>query len=109
MALHTTARRDMSPQEEINREQDKLQMASYAQQVVNNPAYKNAMLLIRGALIDEFNSTSYKDVGDLQECKRRLDTVENFQKILESTMRSGVIAQERISKLTNLLTKIGIK
>ena len=84
-------------------------MASYAQQVVNNPAYKAAMALIRGKLLDEFNKLSFKDIDDLQEIKRRLSTVEGFQSILESTMRSGKIAEEKVSRLSKFINKIGIR
>jgi hypothetical protein len=82
------------------------QNGAYARQVLDNPAYKQAMIVIRADLMTKFNKISYKETDDLMELKRRMDTAEQFQTLLERTMQEGKLAQTRLEKLKS---KLGIK
>ncbi len=96
----------MSHKEELEKATEELQTASYAFQVTSNPAYKQAMLLIRADLLQKFTNVSHKDVDELLEIKRRMDTIERLQDIFERTMQSGRLAEKKISKLKQLINKI---
>jgi hypothetical protein len=96
----------MDQKQELEQAKEDLQLASYAQQVVNNPAYKQAMMVIRADLLQKFTSVSFKDTDELLEIKRRMDTIEQLQGLFERTMKTGKIAEHKIGKLTAILNKI---
>lgn len=96
----------MTHKEELEKADEELQTASYAFQVTSNPAYKQAMLLMRADLLQKFTNVSYKDVDELLEIKRRMDTIEKFQDIFERTMENGKLAETKISRLKQLINKI---
>lgn len=93
-------------QEDLEKAKEQLQMAGYAQQVVDNPAYKNAMMVIRADLLDQFARIPHKDIEGLQEIKRRMDTIEQLQGLFERTMSSGRLAEANIGKLEQFINKI---
>ncbi len=96
----------MDRKKELEKAKEELQLASYAQQVINNPAYKQAMMVIRADLLQKFTSISFKDTADLLEIKRRMDTIEQLQGLFERTMQTGRLAEDKISKITKFLNEI---
>ena len=96
----------MGQQQELEQAKEDLQLAGYAQQVVSNPAYKQAMMVIRADLLQKFTSVSFKDTDELLEIKRRMDTIEQLQGLFERTMQTGKLAEHKIGKLTKILNKI---
>jgi len=85
----------MSDLEQANED---LQMGAYAQQVINNPAYKNAMLAIRHEHLKRFERASYQDIEELKEIKRGMESVEDFQNELETLMQGGRIAEHKLNR-----------
>ena len=83
----------------LEQAKEDLVLAGYAQQVVNNPAYKQAMMIIRAEHIARFTKASHDDVDELKEIKRSMSNVEKFQGELEKIMQSGRIAEHQINKL----------
>jgi hypothetical protein len=96
----------MDHKQELEKASEELQTASYAHQVTTNPAYKQAMMLIRADLLQKFTNASHKDVDELLEIKRRMDTIEKLQDIFERTMQNGKLAETKISRLEQLINKI---
>lgn len=96
----------MNHKEELEKANEELQTASYAYQVTSNPAYKQAMMLIRADLLKKFTNVSHKDVDELLEIKRRMDTIEKLQDIFERTMQNGKLAETKIGRLKQLINKI---
>ena len=96
----------MSHKEELEKANEELQTASYAHQVTSNPAYKQAMMVIRADLIKKFTRISFKDTEELLEVKRRMDTIEQIQSLFERTMETGRLAETKISRLEQLINKI---
>lgn len=96
----------MDQKQELEQAKEDLQLASYAQQVVSNPAYKQAMMVIRADLLQKFTSVSFKDTDELLEIKRRMDTIERLQGLFERTMQTGRLAEVKVGKLTKILNKL---
>ena len=96
----------MDSKQELEQAKEDLQLASYAQQVISNPAYKQAMMVIRADLLQKFTQVSFKDTDELMEIKRRMDTIEQLQGLFERTMQTGRVAEVQISNLTKILNKL---
>jgi hypothetical protein len=96
----------MNEKQQLEQAKEDYQAAGYAQQVVNNPAYKQAMMVIRADLLQKFTSVSFKDTDELLEIKRRMDTIEQIQSLFERTMETGRVAEHKIGKLTKFLNKL---
>lgn len=84
---------------ELEQAKEDLQLASYAQQVVNNPAYRQAMMILRAEHIDQFTKASHDDIDLLTEIKRSMNNVEKLQRVFEKLMQDGRIAEHKINKL----------
>ena len=96
----------MSRQEQLAKEQEKAAMAGYAKQVLNNPAYKQALIALRGDLIQKISKVPVKDVEDLQELRRMFGTLDRFEEIFERLITTGEIAERNISKLEKIIEKM---
>lgn len=96
----------MDNKKQLEKAKEEFTLSGYAQQVTSNPAYTQAMMVLRADLLDKFTNTSFKDVNDLLELKRQMDTVEKFQLIFERTMQTGRLAEDKISKLTKFMNNI---
>lgn len=94
---------DKEQQEKANNE---IQMSGYTQQILSNPAYKQAMMILRADIIDKFGKVSSKNVEDLQELNRRMHAIDDFQNLLERTMQNGRIAEKKMNAFTKALNKI---
>ena len=96
----------MTNEEKLAREQEKAVMAGYAQQVLSNPAYKHALIALRGDLIQKISKVPVKDVEELQELRRMIGTLDRFEEVFERLMTAGELAQRNISKLQQILNKV---
>lgn len=83
-------------QEEKAKEQ--LKIAGYTQQVLSNPAYKQAMMIMRAGLFDKFTKLKDSDIEGLKNLKLQLDSVERFQVIFEQTMQTGRLVELQLTK-----------
>ena len=77
---------------------EQFQIAGYAQQVISNPAYKNAMMVMRASLFDRFTKLKASDTDGLKSLKLQLDAVERFQVIFEKTMETGRLAEHQLTR-----------
>jgi hypothetical protein len=84
--------------EAIERNEDKVMMAGYAQQVLDNPAHKRVFEHLKKDLDIKFKSVKATDVEALQEIRRMFSTVERFEKSYESMITDGLVAKSRLEK-----------
>lgn len=96
----------MTNEEKLAREQEKTAMAGYAQQVLSNPAYKQALIVLRGDLIQKISKVPVKDVEELQELRRMIGTLDRFEEVFERVMTIGSVAEKNISKLQQIINKV---
>lgn len=76
---------------------EQLQMSGYAHQVMSNPAYKNAMIVLRASIFDNFIRLKSNDTEGLKLLKLQLDSVEKFQVIFEKIMETGKLAERQLT------------
>ena len=84
--------------EAIERNEDKVMMAGYAQQVLDNPAHKRVFEHLKKDLDLKFKSVKATDIEALQEIRRMLSTLERFEKSYESMISDGLVAKTRLEK-----------
>lgn len=84
--------------EAIERNEDKVMMAGYAQQVLDNPAHKRVIEHLKKDLDLKFKSVKATDVEALQEIRRMYSTLDRFEKSYENMMSDGLIAKTRLEK-----------
>lgn len=92
-------------QSQEDKAKQQLQMSGYTQQVLSNPAYKQAMMLMRASLFDLFTRLASSDVEGLKSLKIKLDEVERFQSMLEKTMETGRLAEHQLTKWDKVKSK----
>ena len=75
--------------------------AQMAQQVVNNEAYKQALMIRKGHLFDVFCSTG-KDQGDIrEEAWRTMQNLKALEAHFEEVLTTGMMAEEQLKLLQN--------
>lgn len=87
--------------EAIERNEDKVMMAGYAQQVLENPAHKRVFEHLKKDLDLKFKSVKATDVEALQEIRRMYSTLERFEKSYERMIEDGLVAKNRLQKFLN--------
>jgi len=93
-------------QEQLIQAHEQVNMAAYAKQIIDNPAYQYAMTAIRADKIGKFESSGYKQSDEREELWRQMKTIADFQKALENTMKTGKLAEQNIGKLEKLLKRM---
>ena len=84
--------------EAIERNEDKVMMAGYAQQVLESPAHKRVFEHLKKDLDIKFMSCKATDVEALQEIRRMYSTLERHLKSYESMINDGLVAKNRLQK-----------
>ena len=69
-----------------------------AEQVLNNPLYKEAFLTLRAHIHTEFEKLTYDKVDDMKECNRQLKTLGRLEKLFEQTIRTGKAAEKTLTE-----------
>ena len=87
--------------ESIERNEDKVMLAGYAQQVLENPAHKRSMEHLRKDLDVKFKSVKATDIEALQEIRRMFSTLDRFEKSYEKMISDGLVAKTRLQKFLN--------
>lgn len=77
-----------------------------AQQILENPIYQEALVIIRGKLMVEFENTKYTEQQDRDEIWRQYQTLAKIEKQLQKVMRDGKIADKELSILDKLKNTI---
>jgi hypothetical protein len=84
--------------EAIERNEDKVMMAGYAQQVLENPAHKRAIEHLKKDLELKFESVKATDIEGLQEIKRMFSALDRHIKSYEKMLEDGLVAKNRLQK-----------
>lgn len=79
----------MTPEEEVARGRE-------AQTVLNNSIYRESLLLLRGQLMDQFQSTKFDQSAERDEIWRRMQTIDWFERQLSSVMQTGQLGEQSL-------------
>ena len=85
--------------------EDSIEMSSYAQQVLSNPAHKRAMLHLKKDLELKFIACGATDIENLQEIKRMFSALERLEKAYLKMLEDGKVAQSRLQKFLDRMRK----
>lgn len=76
-----------------------------AEEVLNNPVYAEAYQLIEKGITDQWRqSRDEKEREQLHQLLRMLDKARN---VVETTMREGRVAQDKLAQRASLAQRIG--
>lgn len=87
----------MNPDQKINR-------AELTRQIIENPAYSEAWMLIRAALIESLSKIKTTDTVMLEDTHRTLQNLDRLEKTLNRFYQSGkveITKRNRFSKSFN--------
>ena len=85
------------------REQEaKLQRAGMARQVLDNSAYREAMLMVRASLVDGIASVNTRDVEAMRDSVQQLKNLDRIEKTLNTFYEKGKVILHKRSKLAKL-------
>ena len=80
------------------KDQEKLNRAELARQVLENPVYKDAFMMVRATYIDKMAKVDPKDIDELQTITRGLQNLDRIERVISRTMEAGrVVAEKRRS------------
>ena len=85
--------------------QEKLRRAELARQVLENPIYREALMMIRAEIVGKMSKTDPKKIDELQDITRTLQNLDRVEKILESTYKSGKAVITKQNKPLNFLKR----
>lgn len=77
---------------------DEMEAAAQAKQIVNNPMYKQAIIMIRGDLYNKFKKCGWKDDDERREIWRKEQIVDWFEEIMNETLETGKLAEQSLTK-----------
>lgn len=66
--------------------------------VINNPEYKKAFLILKAHIITEFEKLNYEKVNDMQEANRQLKTLDRLESHFNRILNDGKIAKDTLAK-----------
>lgn len=65
--------------------------------VINNPEYKMAFLILKAHIITEFEKLNYSKVDDMQEANRQLKTLDRIESHFNRILNDGKIAKKTLA------------
>lgn len=77
----------------------------YAREVLDNCVYKEAYVMLRAKLFEEFQKTKFKDSAERDEIWRKLQVVDYIENYMVKVMQSGKIAEETLLQKTKKVLK----
>ncbi len=86
---------------------NELNRAELANQVKENPIYKEAFTMFRAQLMEGFTNTKFKDSAERDEIWRKMQTIQYVQDYLEDVMDTGKLANHTLSMLDRAKQMIG--
>lgn len=89
----------MKDKEKIEKEEAAIQRAAYAQQVLDNPAYKEAKIIVEADLFKKFSSVKSNDLKSLQEVKMMHSNFLKLLSVFERAIQDGKVAESRLQTL----------
>ena len=81
----------MTPEEEIARGRE-------AAIVTSNHVYQEALVIIKGQMLDAFQKTKFADTEERNEIWRQMKIVDWFERQLESVMKTGRMATATLNQ-----------
>lgn len=79
-----------------------------AKQVLENPVYQEALVIIRGDLMVKFENTKPEDSGKRDEIWRQMRTVAEIEKRIKKVMVDGRVCEAELSRLEKAKKLIGL-
>lgn len=79
-----------------------------AQQVMENPIFQEALMLIRADLMLKFERTKFKDSDERDEIWREMNTLANIEQKLKKTLENGKLCQNELTVFQKTRRKIGL-
>jgi hypothetical protein len=77
----------------------------YAQEVLDNCIYKEAYVMLRAKLFEDFSKTKFRDSEERDEIWRKLQVVDYIENYMIKVMQSGKIAEETLLQKTKKVLK----
>jgi predicted transcriptional regulator len=85
----------MSVTELEQRQQEKMNRAGLAKQVLDNPMYREAFIVIKSTLVEQMEKVKTKDVAELQEITRTLQNLNRLEKTLKRVYEGGKVIEKK--------------
>lgn len=67
-----------------------------AEAILNNPIFQEAMVAMRGEILNLFEQTKFKDTEERNELWRKLRTAGWFESYLKRVMQTGQLAEKSL-------------
>jgi len=80
------------------KDRQELVRGQQANDVLNNPIYQEAFVMIRASLMQQFEKTKFKQIDERNEIWRKMQTVEWVEKHLKQVMQSGTVAEATLAQ-----------
>lgn len=94
---------------ERQRARDSVNKGELSKQLLENPAYSDAIMKIKATLFDMFTKTSYKDNDDRTEIWRKYQAIESLQNEIEETVDNGKVAIAQLSMFDKAKKLVGVR
>ena len=92
--------------EQISKANKDLNRAELSRQIMENPIFIEAMIAIKGQLVEKFQTTTFKERDERDEVWRKMQTVSYIESYLQEVMETGELAIETLSMLDKLKKSI---
>ena len=86
--------------------QNDINRATYAEQVLENPLYKEAFIAMRADIIDKFGKTKHNQADKRDELWRQQQTLDRFEHFMRQTIQNGRIAASTMDKIKTAFKRI---
>jgi len=80
------------------KDRQELVRGQQASDVLNNPIYQEAFVMIRARLLEEFAKTKFRQTEERDEIWRKMRTVEWVEKHFKQVMQSGSVAEATLAQ-----------
>ena len=88
---------------------DEIALGHYAQQLLTNPAYQTALMMIKGDLFDEFNrKTSWNGTKKREHIYKQMQAVNELEAKIRNMMSSGSAIEKMEQRQKKLKSVSGI-
>lgn len=91
----------------MNKENEakKIRRAEDARQVLENPAYREAWMMVRAALVDKISMVNTKNKEDMANAIQLLQNLDRLEKVINGFYNTGKVVIDKRSKL-GILNKV---
>lgn len=89
----------------MSKEKQEINRGILAQQVIDNPVYKESIILIKADLMQKFETTKYSDSDQRDEIWRTMQNLNRLENKIARVMQTGKMSQTMLDKIKGV--KIG--